>query len=323
MTKAYVNILLGALLVALVSSCEVHEFSEPKMLVPPTVTEDEALPSIEINGVMLHSETFGNPDNTMLVMLHGGPGSDYRSLLKNSAFADEGYFVVFYDQTGSGLSERQNASVFKTQIFIDELHAVIQHYQTSDTQKVVLVGQSWGAMLATAYVNDYPDRISGLILTEPGGFIWNDTKDYINRSQSLELFGEGTNDYVYLDQFLTGEDHNVFDYKAMLGTAADSKVGNAELAPLWRKGAVCSSALFKYVKEHPFDFTTNLSRFKTKVLFGYSELNTAYGREHAELVSSAFPNVKLIEIKGTGHSIPYFGWEEYYQEALQYLHEIL
>ncbi|MCK9560220.1 MAG: alpha/beta hydrolase [Candidatus Marinimicrobia bacterium] len=312
------------IIAGIINSCEFHEFNEHSLLVPLTVTEDPTLPSISINGTLLHSETYGNPDSTMLVMLHGGPGSDFRSLLKNSAFADDGYFVVFYDQIGSGLSERKNADVFTYKVFIDELDAVIKYYRSSPTQKVVLVGQSWGAILATAYVNDFPDKIAGLILTEPGGFTWQHTKDYINRSQSLELFGEGTNDYVYLDQFLiTSDDHNVLDYKAMLRMAADTKVGNAEIPPFWRKGAVCSSASFEYVKNNPFDFTTNLNNYTTKVLFGYSELNSAYGKAHAELVSSAFPNVELIEFKGTGHSIPYFGWEEYYQASLIYLTEIL
>lgn len=306
----------------IITSCELHEFNEPGLLVPLTVTEDPTLPSILINGTLLHAETYGHPDSTMLVMLHGGPGSDYRSLLKNSAFSNDGYFVVFYDQIGSGLSERQNANVFTTQIFIDELNAVIEHYRSSPTQKVVLVGQSWGAMLATAYVNNFPNKIVGLILTEPGGFTWKDTKDYINRSQTLELFGEGTNDYVYLDQFLTSNDHNVLDYKAMLLMAA-AKVGNAGIPPFWRKGAICTNASIEYVIENPFDFTTNLNNYNIKVLFGYSELNSAYGKTHAELVSSAYPNVELVEFIGTGHSIPYFGWEEYYQASLIYLNEVL
>lgn len=317
-----VRIVLISLL-ALLNSCEKYDFDESGVAVPQTVDQDPSLPSILINGALLHSETYGNPDSTMLLMLHGGPGSDYRSLLKNAALADEGYYVVFYDQRGSGLSERQNSDVFTTQMFIDDLHAVIEHYQTTPNQKIVLIGQSWGAMLAAGYVNQYPDEISGLVLTEPGGLTWEDTKSYVDRSQSLELFGEGTNDYVYLDQFLTADDHATLDYKSMLGTAADTQVGNASVPPFWRKGAICSSASFEYVKSNPFDFTTNLGEFETEILFGYSEFNSAYGRSHAELVSSAFTNVKLIEFKGTGHSIPYFGWESYSQEILTYLNEIL
>lgn len=310
-------------LTALLWACEKHQFDEMDSVVPMTVEEDPDLSSIFVNGTQLHAETFGNPDSTMLIMLHGGPGGDYRSLLKNQAFAEDGYYVVFYDQRSSGLSQRHDADFFATQLFIDDLDAVIEHYRTSANQKIVLVGQSWGAMLAAGYVNQFPDKIAGLILTEPGGFNWDDTEDYIGRSQQLDLFSEGINDYVFLDQFVTASDHRTLDYNSTLRSAAGTNVGNAGFTPFWRHGAICSSAAFEYVKDNPFDFTTDLDAYQTLVLFGYSELNGSYGKEHAELVSAGFPNVRLIEFENTGHSIPWFGWDQYHAEALIYLNEVL
>jgi proline iminopeptidase len=43
--------------------------------------------------------------NTVLVILYGGPGGDYRSLLGLKKPADQ-YQVVFYNQRGAGLSQR-------------------------------------------------------------------------------------------------------------------------------------------------------------------------------------------------------------------------
>ena len=53
----------------------------PGNLVPKTVEEDPSLPRIEVNGTTLHAEAFGDPSAPMVMMLHGGPGGDYRSLL--------------------------------------------------------------------------------------------------------------------------------------------------------------------------------------------------------------------------------------------------
>ena len=141
---------------------------EPGNLVPKTVTEDPSLPSLAVNGTTLHAETFGNPDSPMVVMLHGGPGADYRSMLKLKALAGDGYFVVFYDQRGTGLSQRHNKSIYSIQVMLDDLTAVINRYRKSSNQKIFLLGHSWGAMLATAYVNAYPAAINGVILAEPG-----------------------------------------------------------------------------------------------------------------------------------------------------------
>ena len=308
------------------SSCDTLEWSEPGLLVPRTVDEDPTLPSIFVNGTQLHSETFGNPNDPMIVVIHGGPGSDYRGMLNCSKLAADSFFVVFYDQRGSGLSKRHNKETYKTvQLFIDDLDAVIKYYRQPG-QKVVLMGLSWGAMLATAYVNQYPAEISGVILMEPGGLTWSDTETYIKRWTSLELFDETSNDYVYLDQIVTGDDHNTLDYKFAVRSSADfakgNKLGIAGPTPFWRMGAVCNSASFEYVKSHPFDFTTNLQQYTTKVLFAYSELSEAYGKAWAEHVSSAYPNVQLAEISGTGHEIPYFGWEGLYPIAKAYLNTI-
>ncbi len=312
---------------AILSSCEILDPNDPGLLVPQTVDEDRSLPSISVNGTQLHSETFGNPNNPMLVVLHGGPGGDYRALLKCSTFSEDGYFVVFYDQRGSGLSKRHDRATFTgVQLFIDDLDGVINYYRQREDQKVFLLGQSWGAMLATAYVNEYPGKISGAILSEPGGFTWNDAKEYIERSQSPNLFAETSNDYLYLDQLINGNDHIKLDYKAALQTAATfadgNKIGQREPLPFWRQGAICNFASREIAEEDPFDFTANLSRYTTEVLFLYSELNAAYGRAHAEHVSSAYPKVQLVEIKGTGHEIPYFGWEKFYPAVKAYLNTV-
>jgi len=318
------SVCFAAALAALtLGSCDTLEPDDPGLLVPPTVDEDRSLPSISVNGTLLHSEAFGNPNDPMIVVLHGGPGNDYRSLLNCSAFSSDGFFVVFYDQRGSGLSRRHNKDVYTTQLFVDDLDAVIRHYRRRPDQKVILMGQSWGAMLATAYVNAYPTAVSGLVLSESGGFTFHDAEEYGKRTRPLDLFDETSNDYVYLDQILTGSGHNELDYKAGLQGAAEfaegNMEGNAGPYPLWRKGAVCSAAATEYARAHPFDFTTNLRQFTTKVLFLYSELNRAYGRAHAQMVSSAFPNVQLVEIKGTGHHISYYAWEGFYPVALAYL----
>jgi len=288
--------------------------------------EDSNIPSIEINGIKLHSETFGDSSNPMLVVIHGGPGADYRGLLNFKQLANDNMFVVFYDQRGSGLSERIGKSEYSNvQSYIDELDGVINHYRQNSLQKVILAGHSWGAMLATAYINQKPNDIAGVILAEPGGFTWEQTETYFEKARKLELFAEVTNDFVYQDQFITGSDHNTLDYKMALSTAGDVLTGDEGSTPYWRYGAVCSAASIELAINQPeqMDFTTNLNQYNTKVLFTYSELNTAYGLEHAELVSSFLSTVEIVEVQDCGHEIPHFGWNNFYPLIKNYLTEIL
>lgn len=323
-------LLIAITFVILFSSCDELDPGEPGLLVPRTVDQDGSLPSISVNGTQLHAETFGDPTDPMVVILHGGPGGDYRYLLNCKAIASEGYYVVFYDQRGSGLSRRERKSVYSMQIMLDDLAGVISHYRWSPDQKVILLGHSWGAMLASAYINQHPTAIDGAILAEPGGLIWDDVMDYVGRVQDYGLTSETLNDATYLDQFFTGSDrdHEQLDYKFGLAASPDASVdnpsGNEDHVPYWRMGAIVNRALFEIGESDEPNWTTNLTAFHSQVLFVYSERNKAYGHSYAQHVSSAFPNVNLVRIDRTGHDMLTFpsGWNQFLPIALNYLNEI-
>lgn len=303
---------------------------EPGNLVPKTVDQDLTLPSISINGALLHAEAFGDPAAPMIIVLHGGPGLDYRYLLNCANLASHGYRVVFYDQRGAGLSQRFPHASFTMQEMYDDLEGVIDHYRTSSDQKVFLLGHSWGAMLATAYINRFPGAIAGAILAEPGGLKWQDVKDYIARTRKFNPMGESLNDVLFMEQFITADrdDHAVLDYKFELWSSAsnseDAPTGNEGRTPHWRSGATAFNAYLELGNRNNPDWTTNLGQYTTKVMFIYSENNTSYGQEHAQYVSSAFPSVQLFETHDAGHDMLSFsaGWNNTFPAILEYLNTL-
>ncbi len=327
--RTRIPVLLIAL--ALLAGCkEELSIHDPGNLVPRTADQDPSLPSITVNGATLHAEAFGNPADPLLIILHGGPGLDYRYLLNCQAFAGQGFYVIFYDQRGAGLSQRfPYASYTQEEMYLD-LTGVINHFRSSPAQKVFLIGHSWGAMLATAYVNRFPTAIDGMILAEPGGLKWSDIKEYIARTRKFNPMGENLNDVLYIDQFITGEqnDHAVLDYRFDLWAAAsnstEAPTGNDGKNPHWRSGAVVFNAYLALGDKQNPDWTTNLDQYTTKILFLYSENNKAYGKEHALYVSSAYPNVQLFETKDAGHDMLTFpsGWNNSYPAMSEYLNSL-
>src|SRR5829696_1711314 len=125
MKKAKFCIPLLICFISLYGCIKENFITEEGNLVPKTVENDLSLPSISVNGTVLHAETYGNPDSAMVVVLHGGPGADYRHLLNCKELASGGYYVVFYDQRGSGLSKRHSKSSYSIQLMQDDLNAVI------------------------------------------------------------------------------------------------------------------------------------------------------------------------------------------------------
>lgn len=310
-----------------ISACtKQREITEPGMLVPKTVMEDLSLPSITVNGAKFHAEAFGHPDSAIILVLHGGPASDYRYLYNCKEFANQGYRVVFYDQRGTGLSQRFPKSHYTSvQQYFDDINAIIAFYRKSASQKIFLLGHSWGGILASAYINRYPTAVNGAVVAEPGGLKWKDVKDYIEASREMEFISESFNNATYLDQFITGKEneHEILDYKySMLSSTGDESniIGNEGVLPQWRPGAVLQNAYFDIAKKENPDWTTSLNLFTTKVLFIYSERNKAYGLAHAQKVSSAFPNVQLFKTLGAGHDMLSFptGWNNTYPIMLSY-----
>ncbi|MGV7106993.1 alpha/beta hydrolase [Flavobacterium sp. U410] len=312
MKKILSKLLLTFTMLALFSCSQERLIDEPGNLVPKTVIQNSELPQIEVNGVKLHSEAFGNPSNTMVVVEHGGPGGDYRYLLNCKELINQGYYVVFYDQRGSGLSERLSDNIYYdrgidaiTDLY-DELKGVIEHYRTNPLQKVILLGHSWGGILASGFAGRYPYLIDGLIVCEPGGLKWNDLKKYVEDSRSFKIWSELSNDATYLDQFITGKknQHEILDYKLNMLSSKNDITGEDNTIPgsFWRSGAVINSTLFEIGNSFKPDFSTNLEAFMPNTLFLYSEKNKVYTTTWANRISSSYNSVSIFRINGTGHN---------------------
>ena len=97
--------ILGLLILLFVFSISMYFITSGDYSVAKTIEDDKTIPHIEIGNVVFHAETFGNDSNETVIIIHGGPGNDYRYLLPLKALSED-YFVVFYDQRGTGLSPR-------------------------------------------------------------------------------------------------------------------------------------------------------------------------------------------------------------------------
>lgn len=132
--------------------------------VEETVEQNPSLPHIHMGENLLHGETTGNASGEMIIVIHGGPGKDFRYLLPLKELADD-YFLLFYDQRGTGLSPRVNADELSMEIMRKDLHQIVLNY--AGERKVNLIGHSWGALLAYWYAGSYPHRVNKVVLAEP------------------------------------------------------------------------------------------------------------------------------------------------------------
>ena len=302
---------------------------EPGNLVPKTVDEDSTLPQIAVAGTLLHSEAFGNPNAPIVMVLHGGPGSDYRNLLPLRALADDGYRVVFWDQRGTGLSERHDAGSYTFPLYLEDLRLVIEHYSMSPDQPLAFIGHSWGGIYATYFINQYGDyggRVRGAIVSESGGFTKKQLDAYLARlTGSIDLTGEQINDGTWAAQFMSPADQARADY---LSAVLSFKGWEPEHhdpknpSPFWRNGAVVAAKLFSLADDQGFDWSTNLAAFHHKVLFLRGDLNTAMPIEQQQELASSYPDAEIVTMANTPHEMVWYRPDEYLARVRDYFHQI-
>ena len=123
-----------------------------------------------------------------IIYLHGGPGAFISEFTINmlAPLSENGYDVYLYDQIGSGFSDRLiNIEDYTAERHKKDLEAIIK---TIKAEKVVLIGQSWGAFLATLFTADNPDKIEKLILTGAGAiYPLNEALKDLKSPDSLHL----------------------------------------------------------------------------------------------------------------------------------------
>ncbi|MGH1336762.1 MAG: alpha/beta fold hydrolase [Aureispira sp.] len=110
----------------------------------------------------LYVNTFGNPKDQPLIFLHGGPGYNSVAFEQTTAqaLAKQGFYVVVYDRRGEGRSVTLEAD-FTWEQSIKDLQ---QLYRQLHLKKAILLGHSFGGMLATLYAEQYPKRVQGIVL---------------------------------------------------------------------------------------------------------------------------------------------------------------
>lgn len=279
-------------------------------LVLKTVSEDSNLPCFTLSsGIKLHLETFGNPTDTMLLILHGGPGGDYEGL-KSLQNLSNHYFVVFFDQRGSGLSQRVSKDQLEPSLMLNDISEIIEAY--SPTKKIFLLGHSWGGALASYFVQQHPEKVAKLLLAEPGA-LYKEAAQSANTTSFL-FSAEGLHQMLNSSEYLSFENDNIADYK--MSVFANSDVGDyrdfadpSELQQLTftRFGFFAGYEINKWQgnfdQTYDFDFATGIKEhYLGKTLILASDKSQRLGYDfQLQYHAPKFSNCQLIKIENAGH----------------------
>lgn len=276
-----------------------------------TVLTDPSLPRVNLNQNLFHAETHGDRNAPVLIVLHDGPGGDYRSLLPLKELSNE-HFVVFYDQIGSGLSPRVSEDKLSIENALNNLDAFVQYYGQGQT--VSLLGHGWGGMLATAYAARHPEKIHRLVLAEPG-FLNDEMAAQIlpamNRSTVAFIWGATIN-WVRALHIKRPDDHARDDFvfghiRAQKFYYCDQILPKDLDQRSWRAGfkawKIITQSTYTDKRKINLKLTEGLDKLNAPVLILASSCNPLTGREFQARQKRLFKNASMSVINQSGHDL--------------------
>jgi pimeloyl-ACP methyl ester carboxylesterase len=136
-------------------------------------------------------------ERPIVVLLHGGPGFDHTAFKGDDAIElDDVAQVVFYDHRGNGRSDRGTAEQWTLDTWADD---VVRLCDALDIHQPIVVGASFGGMVAQRYLARHPDHPSKVVLVCTGSRVDIDAIG----SRFAQLGGEAAG--ATARQFLSGD----------------------------------------------------------------------------------------------------------------------
>jgi len=262
--------------------------------------------TIEFEGDQIFYKVFETqkPDNINILIINGGPGLNSNGFDSLAKELSESNTVITYDQRGTGKSlvNSVNAQTMTLDLMISDIETLRKYLKLDNW---IVLGHSFGGMLASYYASNFPDKVSALILSSSGGLDINsiskiDIDSNLTESQrdSLAYWTKEINsgDTTYYAKFQRGK-HLA---PAYLQNSSYIKTIAHRLTQVDFK---INQLVFQNMNAINFNCKNQLKSFSKPVLIiqGRQDIIPL---EISEDAHDVFPNSRLVVIENSGH----YGW---------------
>lgn len=285
---------------------------------PPALSQQDLY--IPSGDNIIHVSVFGKGKPVLIV--NGGPGMNSEGFQPLARRIGESCMAILYDQRGTGKSVMKK--VDSTTITMDSMiydMETIRKYL--DIDHWVILGHSFGGMLASWYMARYPDRVSGAILSSSGGI---DLELFSGPGITAGLPQEKKDSLAYWSGQIAGGDTSYYArlqrgrYLAPL-YLYDQSHADIVARRLTQVNMKINQLVIRNMQKINFDCTGRLTSFGKPVLIiqGRQDIvpESIARKEH-----SILKNSEMVILENCGH----FGWldqpELYFNAINRFLESI-
>ncbi|MGL9729666.1 alpha/beta fold hydrolase [Enterococcus sp. DIV0756] len=162
---------------------------------------------VKINDIQQYFLHYPTDSDSVVLFLHGGPGASETLLSYAARPTNPVCSFVYYDQRGAGRTQGKNKSKPDTltlENLLADLRETVKYIKDNyQTEKLFLLGHSWGSVLGTQYVLRYPDDVIA----------------YIGMGQVVHMMKGEERSYKYLGELIhaKGKRKDLKAYEAFAG----------------------------------------------------------------------------------------------------------
>lgn len=275
--------------------------------------------TIQSGDSKLFYRSFGN--GQPVVIINGGPGMNSDGF---AAMAEKISMVncqtIIYDQRGTGKStiSTVNSSTITMDLMVTDLENLRQHLKI---KQWIVLGHSFGGMLASYYATVHPESIKSIILSSSGGIDMGlmayvgGINDRLNTEErkSLNYWNEqiAAGDTTYNARLQRG--------KALANAYVYNKANAAIIAERLTQGnTTVNGLIWQDLIKIKFNCAPKLSGFSKPVLIIQGK-NDIIEFKTAEIAHKALRNSKIVIMDHCGH----YGWLDNPDIYFPALHDFL
>jgi proline iminopeptidase len=262
---------------------------------------------VDSGDAKLFCRVAGKEEGTPLVVLHGGPGLSQEYLLPQLGSLAKNQRVIFYDQRGSGESVGGNEEEKLTlEVFMEDLERI---RESLGSERMSLLGHSWGGLLAMHYALAHPERIDKLVLMNPAPASSQGNEEFLQAYLHLTApFQNELQKIEHSEEFAVGDPETLNNYLKMIFAVycADPKqVEKINLRASSHANVQGMKTLHRMDQEinQPYDLHAGLRYLECPTLIIHGDKDPI-PVPAVERIHAALPHSELVVFEECGH-FPY------------------
>ncbi|BAZ42913.1 prolyl aminopeptidase [Calothrix sp. NIES-4101] len=249
--------------------------------------------SVVVNGF----QTYTQP---VAFLIHGGPGADHTGYKPTFSALTRRLQLVYFDHRGQGRSARGAKETYTLDNNVEDMEA-LRKYLGLD--KIVVLGTSYGGMVALSYAVKYPQNVSHLIIIASSG-----SYRFLERAQQI-LAVRGSEEQKQIAQRLWEgnfeNEEQLRDYFKIMASMYSLKHDPNTSVKIWDHKILSVDAINIAFGGflRTYDVLKQLNKITAPTLVIGGRHDWICAPEFSEEIARGIPNADLRIFENSGHLI--------------------